>query len=179
MQTTLQASFQLNVSTFSRNSFGIAQYQRGLIATSITYLLDITLEYPSDLSPDQEQLAHATAQNYIYNYLTREESKFANAVVVDNDDAFLRNMIPPHNYGILNEILQGTVTAVFTLDIAPPVSRLNFPFIVHRNEREMQKDLLQMFTTYFNTNMSNLSVRVGTATFNPVKSVQVSEHHRD
>lgn len=179
MQTTLQASFQLNVSTFARNAFGIAQYQRGLITTSIFYMLDIALEYPGDISADQTQLAHATTQSHIYNYLVQEESKFANAVVVDNDDAFLRNMIPPHNYGILNEMLNDSVTAVFTLDIVPPISRLNFPFIVHLHEKEMQKDLLQMFTTYFNSNMSNLSVRVGTTTFNPVKSVQVSEQHRD
>lgn len=169
-QLTINDDLALRLTGFIRNEAGTPQYSKGLRQLNVTIELSIYCEYPDNLA----DIAETPIRDAITTYLGVETTKFDYATVIDNDDAFLRNMIPPHAHQQLNGMFTDEYPMLFTQDIAPPPIRLNMPMLVGRNEASLMDDMQIMFVSYFSANMPNIGLRVEGISFNPVRMVSVS-----
>jgi hypothetical protein len=134
--------FDLQVLIFSRDENGRPLYQKGLKTAFFSY-------YVTAIGPKLE-LKEGEKQDlldYFTSYFTELRAKFDGCVLLDNDDAFFKNMIPPHNVDTFMAMFEKR-NLYFTPDVSPPPMRLNFPFLVGKDEKNLPNDLLEYLSRH-------------------------------
>lgn len=160
----------LHLSMFDRDAAGTPMYSRGLMPKDVAVHTTIHYEQPElQLTPEEVSAVNARYAAYLNSAAARHNY----AVLLDNDDAFLRNFIAPHAFGILNQMLTDTKPMLFTQDISPPPCRLNFPFLVGRHEQELISDLETYLEQYFTAGLHGLKFSVRNVAFTPDLTVVV------
>lgn len=141
-------SNKITIYTFSRGQDGVARYDRGLQYNTyaLMYTVDMTV---SDVTVEGSAYDDAVMHGCIMQVqgiVSEELEKYNRAILIDNDDAFLRNMVPPHEYDSINKALASPdVHILFTPDMSPPPIRLQLPFIIGETERNLMEDFLLAF----------------------------------
>lgn len=128
-------SYGFTLSEFERDKEGRAQYNLGIRQREYRLILTVTMlpQYESD----------AAIMVPIYRHIDRcirtEMDNNRNSLLLDNNDVFLHNMQSPQMTDAMNELLEKT-PLISLRDHVPPLSRLNFPFLVGRAERNLIGD---------------------------------------
>lgn len=134
--------------SFDRGEDGIARYSKGLFYSSwvLNYSLILTVDSVSvEGSPNDGSIVRGCIDQ-VQRIVSEELERYNRSIIIDNDDAFLRNMIPPHEYYSINKALESPdVHILFTPDMSPPPIRLQLPFIIGETERNLMEDFLQAF----------------------------------
>lgn len=126
--------FHFTVMGFQRDDKGRPWYHVGLVP------LRLCLDVVCTVAPNANE-HHSQIQRHIdakVEYVLKEY--VLNALLVDNNDVFLHNHQTPVNTEQMNELLE-KVNMVSCRDVVPPLSRLNFPFLVGKNESNLIADL--------------------------------------
>jgi hypothetical protein len=139
---------------FERDFSGRAMYDKGLMHKRYRFGYTYTpkVNYVEDLVR-AEKIPNASLvdikthiQDQVLRIVDEELARYNRSIVVDNDDAFLRNMVPPHEYSAINRVLSADdVHIVFTPDMSPPPIRLLLPFVIGETERDLMQDLKEAF----------------------------------
>lgn len=135
--------FVFKLLLFVRDGNGSPDYAKGLMDAEYKALLNIVVDTTKPITEDEAAKVNDSYENWLYSLRT----KLHNTVLVDNDDAFFRNLIAPHAYETFNQLFTEEDPLWWTSEIVPPPARLNFPMLVGNNEARLNDDL-QAFLAY-------------------------------
>lgn len=163
--------FKLKLLAFDRDANGTPLYQDGLAELTINAMLNIDIlnlaSANTSSNEDIMMIEHYQAA------LFEEEIRLKNTVLLDNDDAFFRNMVAPHVFDTFQEMFTKETPMFFTLNVSPPPSRLNFPMLVGNNEKNLLQDLRGFLGDYIANSLRNIRFDIGNKTFIPTLQVTV------
>ena len=162
-----QFIFRLQLLQFLRDANGRPNYSAGLRSVEASYY--VTPIGPTlDINEEtRDSIVKATEEEF-----ARVEKIFKGTVLVDNGDAFFLNMIPPHNVLLMNNML-AEKPMIFTMDSSPPLTRLNFPFLIGSNEKQLDQDLFNYLQTYISNYFDNFKVKYGNFEYDPYSRIEL------
>lgn len=138
---------RLNLYVFSRESNGVPNYEAGLVGVRVSF--GIVVEF-NDVVESFDALALESMDISLLQLVAELERSYKGSILLDNGDAFLLNMIAPHMLDTFRNFFT-TETMIFTKIASPNPCRLNFPFLVGKNELNLYSDLLDFYSAHLNS----------------------------
>ena len=171
MQLNLNKPFRTQLLMFTRDTVGNVDYSRGLSVTEVEAELNLVSDNwtAQELSSDEWGSVHSSYDNFLFT----AARTLKNAVLLDNDDAFFRNMVAPHVFATFKEMFNEQDNMFFTPDVSPPPSRLNFPMLVGHREAALMVDLQDFIGDYLTRGLANQRFQLGREEIQPSPTVTV------
>lgn len=169
----IEHTLDFKVLSFPRDpTIGTPNYGNGFVDTQCS--ADIFIDFDPGAITLLEQDLEGIRVEYA-NYMLQLKILLHNTAVLDNEDAFFRNMIPAHIWETFNSLFTDAAPMHFTPEITPPPSRLEFPMLVGNNEARLFDDMQVWLRGYLERGLENIRFQVGDVQFAPDLTVSIPE----
>jgi len=168
---------QFVLSAFMRSDQGSAEYEKGLIPLRCSGVMEVKLLSLGDMSNRviDDELSDQIG-NHFGSMIDVACRRLNYAVLVDNDDAFFRNLVPSHIWSGFMAMFSNERPLMFTPDVSPPPIRLNMPMLVGHNQTNLMADLRGYLAAEMERQISNVRFDIDGRSMQPNAVVFVHEN---